>query len=85
MIEDPSQKCISSQTVLRFGVHYLSSFITDKIKKTRQSKHCGFCIKINGQVGQGGEDGLDWSGLCQKDSKDDFDLEYIGFDGSPDD
>jgi len=44
---------------------------------TRQSKHCGFSIyifdnsksimkkvKINGQVGQGEEDGLVWSGLC---------------------
>ena len=26
-----------------------------------------------------------WSCLCQKDSQDDFDSEYIGFDGSPDD
>ena len=46
-------------------------------KTTRQSKHCGFSIyifdnsksimkkvKINGQVGQGEEDGLVWSGLC---------------------
>ena len=45
--------------------------------KTRQSKHCGFSIyifdnsksimnkvKINGQVGQGEEDGLVKSGLC---------------------
>ena len=45
--------------------------------RTRQSKHCGFSIyifdnsksimkkvKINGQVGQGEEDGLVWSGLC---------------------
>ena len=24
-------------------------------------------VKINGQVGLGGEDGLVWSGLCQKD------------------
>ena len=44
---------------------------------TRQSKHCGFSIyifdnsksimkkvKINGQVGQGEEDGRVWSGLC---------------------
>ena len=44
---------------------------------TRHSKHCGFSIyifdnsksimkkvKINGQVGQGEEDGLVWSGLC---------------------
>ena len=67
-------------------------------EKTRQSKHCGFSIyifdnsksimkkvKINGQVGQGEEDGLVWSGLCQKDSQDDFDSEYVGFDGSPDD
>ena len=52
---------------------------------TTQSKHCGFCIKINGQVGQGGEDGLVRSGVCLKDSQDDFDSEYIGFDGSPDD
>ena len=52
---------------------------------TRQSNLCGFCIKINGQVGQGGEDGLVWSGLFQKDSQDDFDSEYIGFDGTPDD
>ena len=36
-------------------------------------------------VGQGGEEGLAWSGLCQKDSQDYFDSEYIGFDGSPDD
>ena len=42
------------------------------------------CIKINGQVGQGGEEGLVWSGLCLKDSQDDLDSEYIGFDGSPD-
>ena len=40
---------------------------------------------VTGQVGQGGEDGLVWSGLCQKDSQDDFDSEYIGFDGFPDD
>ena len=66
--------------------------------RTRQSKHCGFSIyifdnsksimkkvKINSQVGQGEEDGLVWSGLCQKDSQDDFDSEYVGFDGSPDD
>ena len=60
--------------------------------KTRQSKHCGFSIifliiqvKVNGQVGQGGEDGLVWSGLCQKDSRDDFDSEYTGLGGSPDD
>ena len=43
------------------------------IDKTRQSKHCGFSIYIfdnsksksmvTGQVGQGGEDGLVWSGL----------------------
>ena len=26
-----------------------------------------------------------WSGLCKKDSQDDFDSECIGFDGSPDD
>ena len=38
-----------------------------------------------GQVGQGGEDGLVWPDLCEKDSQDDFDSEYIGFDGSPDD
>ena len=44
-----------------------------------------FSVAINGQVGQGKEDGLVWSGLCQKDSQDDFDSEYIGFDGSPDD
>ena len=31
--------------------------------------------------GQGGEDGLVWSGLCQKDSQDDFDSEYIGLMG----
>ena len=37
---------------------------------------------INGQVGQGGEDGLVWSLL---DSQGDFDSEYTGFDGSPDD
>ena len=69
------------------------------ITETRQSKHCGgFSIyifdnsksimkkvKINGQVGQGEEDGLVWSGLCQKDSQDDFDSEYIGFYGLPDD
>ena len=42
-------------------------------------------VKINGQVGQGDEDGLLWPGLCQKDSQDDFDSEYVGFDGSPDD
>ena len=30
-------------------------------------------------------DGLVWSGLCEKDSQDDFDSECIGFDGSPDD
>ena len=37
------------------------------------------------QIGQGGEDGLVWSGLCYKDSHSqyDFDSEYIGFDGSP--
>ena len=50
------------------------------VKETRQSKQCGFCIKINGQVGQGGDDGLVWSGLCQKDSQDDFDSEYLEFD-----
>ena len=46
-------------------------------KTTRQSKHCGFSIyifdnsksimkkfKINGQVGQGEEDGHLWSGIC---------------------
>ena len=44
-----------------------------------------FKVKINGQVGQGGEDGLVWSGLCYKDGQDDFDSEYTGFDGSPDD
>ena len=39
--------------------------------ETRQSKQCGFSIyifdnsvKVNDQVGQGGEDGLVWSGLC---------------------
>ena len=45
--------------------------------ETRNSKHCGISIylfdnsksimkkvKINGQVGQGEEDGLVWSGLC---------------------
>ena len=37
---------------------------------------------MNGQVGQGGEDGLVWSGLYEKDSQDDFDSEYIGVDGS---
>ena len=42
-------------------------------------------VKINGQVGQGEEDGLVWSGLCQKDSQDDFDSEDVGFDWSPDD
>ena len=64
---------------------------------TRQSKHCGFSIIfliIQSQSqwsgwsltnGQGGEDGIVWSGLCQKDSQDDFDSEYTGFDGSPDD
>ena len=39
----------------------------------------------NGQVGQGGEDGLVWSGIFQKDSQDDFDSDFLGFDGSPDD
>ena len=39
----------------------------------------------NGQVGQGREQGLVLSGLCYKDSQDDFDSEeYIGFDWSPD-
>ena len=52
--------------------------------QTRQSKQCGFCTKINGQVGQGGEVGLVWSDLCQKNRQDDFDSEFIGFDGSPD-
>ena len=42
-------------------------------------------VKINGQVGQGGEDGLDWSSIFWKDSQDEFDSEFIGFDGSPDD
>ena len=28
---------------------------------------------------------LVWSGPCEKDSQDDFDSEYIGFDGTPDD
>ena len=37
-------------------------------------------VQINGQVGQGEEDGLVWS-----DCKDDLDSEYIGLDGSPDD
>ena len=41
-------------------------------------------MKINSQVDQGGKDGLLWSGLCEKDSQDDFDSECIGFDGSPD-
>ena len=58
----------------------LSKFFNKSVLKTRRSKHCGFCIKINGQVGQGREDGLVWSGLCLKDSQDDFDSEYIGFD-----
>ena len=31
-----------------------------------------------GQVGQGGEDGLVWPGLCEKDSQDDFDSERKG-------
>ena len=31
-----------------------------------------------GQVGQGGEDGLVWPGLCEKDSQDDFDSECKG-------
>ena len=57
----------------------------ENTETTRQNKQCGFCIKINGQVGQGGEDGLVWSGLCQKNSQDNFDSEYKGFDGSPDD
>ena len=42
-------------------------------------------MKINGWVDQGGEDGFVWSGLCEKDSQDDFDSEYIGFDRFPDD
>ena len=33
--------------------------------------------------GQGGEDGLVWSGLCEKDIQDDFDSECIGYDWSP--
>ena len=37
-------------------------------------------IILSQKFGQGGEDGLVWSGLCQKDSQDDFDSEYIGFD-----
>ena len=36
-------------------------------------------------VGQGGVDGLVWSGLCEKDSQNDFDSECIGLDLSPDD
>ena len=40
---------------------------------------------MNGQIGQGGEDGLVWSSLCEKDSQNDFDSECIGFEGSPDD
>ena len=42
-------------------------------------------VEINGEVGQGAEDGLVWSGLCLKDSQDDFDSEIIGFYGSADD
>ena len=63
----------------------------DLLRQTRQSKQCGFSIytfdnlKSKSMVGQGGEDGLVWSGLCWKDSQDDFDSEYIGFDGTPDD
>ena len=38
-----------------------------------------------GQVGQGGEDGLVWPDLCEKDSQDDFDSECLGFNWSPND
>ena len=62
-------------------------------EKTRQSKQCGFSIytfdnlksKSMVRLVRGGEDGLVWSGLCQKDSQDDFESEYIGFDEIPDD
>ena len=50
-----------------FQAQYLLGYLPG----TRQSKQCGFSIyifdfkvKINGQVGQVGEDGLVWSGLC---------------------
>ena len=60
------------QTQKALSLASLSSLKGDFCKETRQSKQCGFNIytfdnlknQINGQVGQGGEDGLVWSGLC---------------------
>ena len=59
------------------GNKKFQNFESELCTITRQSKHCGFSIyifdnsksimkkvKINGQVGQGEEDGLVWSGLC---------------------
>ena len=64
-----------------------------KIALTRQSKHCGFYIYIfddsfdqsKSMVRLVWAEKMVWFGLCAKDSQDDFDSEYIGFDGSPDD
>ena len=65
---------------LKWGICFVqfgNTLIAPELHQTRQSKHCGFSIyifdnsksimkkiKINGQVGQGEEDGLVWSGLC---------------------
>ena len=64
-----------SDAMMFLFFHHLS--VTKMVHETRQSKQCGFSIyifdnsksimkkvKINGQVGQGEEDGLVWSGLC---------------------
>ena len=64
--------------------------------KTRQSKHCGFCIHIfynsfdqsKSMVRLVRAEKMVLSGLVfarKRKSQDDFDSECIGFDGSPDD
>ena len=61
--------------------------------RTRQSKHCGFsiCIFDNSKsksmvrLVRAEKMFFVWSGIFYKDSQDDFDSEFIGFDGSPDD
>ena len=62
--------------------------------QTRQSKDCGFCIyifdnsKSKSMVRLVRAEKMVWSSLVfarKIDSQDDFDSEYTGFDGSPDD
>ena len=64
------------------GIFGIFGEFSAKKDKTRQSKQCGFSIYSFDNLKSKSMSGLVFA---LKDSQGDFDSEYIGFDGTPDD